>query len=127
MSTVIMEDSSSTSSTSTTDYELVVRGRGRRRGGKAIPSTAVSGKGSVRGRGRGSARGKRKQTGAFHLEDNEIDRLKQLKMMRKRKADEFVDSLTVDGCRKVLKSVVEKTPNLILTVADEIQKERGSK
>ncbi|KAL4228902.1 hypothetical protein ACF0H5_011942 [Mactra antiquata] len=44
--------------------------------------------------------------------------------MRKRKADEFVDSLTADGCINVLKSMVEKTPNLILTVTDEIQKKR---
>ncbi|KAL4223831.1 hypothetical protein ACF0H5_017296 [Mactra antiquata] len=40
------------------------------------------------------------------------------------RGSEFVDSLTADGCMNVLKSMVEKTPNLILTVADEIQKGR---
>ena len=72
----------------TVDYEPVISQRGRSRGrGKGrgrSPSSSARGKGS--GRGRGGAREKRKQTGAFHLDRDEVSRLQHLKEERKRKA-----------------------------------------
>ncbi|XP_060567955.1 P2X purinoceptor 7-like [Ruditapes philippinarum] len=120
-----MADSSSasTSSDTTIDYEPVVSQRGRGKGRGRGKSTSARGKGSARGRG--GTRGKRKQTGTFHLGSDEVSRLNHLKEERKRKADDLVDRLSEEGARKILKAVAEKMPSLVIDLAEQLQREEG--
>ena len=57
------------------------RGRGRRRGAHTVAR-----------RGRGGVRGKRKRTGAFILTEDEVDRLEQLQIEKKRRANVIIIS-----------------------------------